>query len=271
VQEIVAAVDEGRGTDAKGSVGRLINDPTLANDIEEATESLREGVGSFSRFKSWLGLRVEWNIFSNAPRFFVTAEIRARTDKFYLVELERGPLGDFPDDALSDATGVAVYNRRQVIKDSVRFTAQFGKTFGGWLQIRGGIKESAFGFGSDVILNRGRLKLSADLYGGVDRPPRLKMIGALAVFRSVFLVAGIDDALNEPRYLDIREGAGEAPIQFDRVRFGRDYFPARPCTSTTPISPCCCASMARCSLASSDLAPSDFVSTTAAYTHPRRA
>jgi phospholipid/cholesterol/gamma-HCH transport system substrate-binding protein len=77
VQEIVAAVDEGRGTDAKGSVGRLINDPTLANDIEEATESLREGVGSFSRFKSWLGLRVEWNIFSNAPRFFVTARARA--------------------------------------------------------------------------------------------------------------------------------------------------------------------------------------------------
>jgi phospholipid/cholesterol/gamma-HCH transport system substrate-binding protein len=224
IQEVVAAVDEGRGNDSKGTLGRLINDPTLANDIEEATESLREGVSSFSRFKSWLGLRTEWNVFSAQPRFSITAEIRARNDKFYLVELERGPLGDFPEDQVSDAAGVPTYTRQQVIKDGIRFTAQFGKTFANWFQVRAGIKESAFGFGADVLLGDGRLTLSADLYGGVDRTPRLKVAGALAVFRSIYLLGGVDDALNDARYLNVRSDGTGIPNQFDRVRFGRDYF-----------------------------------------------
>jgi hypothetical protein len=162
-------------------------------------------------------------VFSQQPRFFVTAEIRARTDKFYLVELERGPLGDFPDDQISDASGVPSYMRSQVIKDGVRFTAQFGKTFGNWFQIRGGIKESSFGFGSDILLNQGRLKFSADVYNGVFRTPRVKLAGALAVFRSAYLIAGVDDALNDARYLSIRKG-GDVPHQFDKIRYGRDYF-----------------------------------------------
>jgi phospholipid/cholesterol/gamma-HCH transport system substrate-binding protein len=222
--EVVASVNEGRGSGAAGALGSLINDSEMADKIEDGIDTTREGVGAFTRFKSWLGLRFEFNIFSLQPRFFVTAEIRARTDKFYLVELERGPLGDFPDDQISDATGVPGYQRRQVIKDGVRFTAQFGKTFGNWFQIRGGIKESTFGFGSDLLLGKGRLKISGDLYGSVWKTPRLKLTGALQVARSIFIIAGVDDALNEAKYLNIRSGNSEVPKQFDEIRYGRDYF-----------------------------------------------
>jgi phospholipid/cholesterol/gamma-HCH transport system substrate-binding protein len=222
--ELVAAVNEGRGDDYKGTLGRLINDPQLADSIEEGTESLRDGTSSFSRFKSWLGLRAEFNVFSRRPRFYVTAEIRARTDKFYQVELERGPLGDFPDDQISDATGVPEYNRHQVIHDGLRYTVQFGKTFGNWFQVRGGIKESTFGFGADMLLRQGKLKLSADAFGSYQPVPRIKLAGALAVFRSIYLIAGIDDALNAPGYLSISKGNTDVPIQFDQVRYGRDYF-----------------------------------------------
>ncbi len=224
VNEVVAAVNEGRGSGASGTVGRLINDPQLGNDLEEATDSAREGTSQFSRFKSWLGLRTEYNIFSAKPRFFVTAEIRARTDKFYLVEFERGPLGEIPSDSISDMPGVPAYTRNHVIKDGIRFTAQFGKTFGNWFQVRGGLKESTFGFGTDILINEGRLKLSADFYGSSLSNPRLKLAGALAVFRGIYFLAGVDDALNEKRYLPIRSGAGEVPNLFDKVRFGRDYF-----------------------------------------------
>lgn len=222
--ELLAAVNEGRGDDYKGTLGRLINDPSTADSIEEATDSVRSGTSSFSRFKSWLGLRMEFNVFAQEPRFFVTAEVRARTDKFYLVELERGPLGDFPDDEISDATGVPEYTRHQELHDRLRFTVQFGKTFGNWFQIRGGVKESTFGFGADMLLGDGRLKFSADLYGSYQYTPRLKLAGALAVFRSIYLIAGIDDVLNEPGYLSIRKGNTDVPIQFDTIRFGRDYF-----------------------------------------------
>jgi hypothetical protein len=165
-EELLAAVDEGRGSDSKGQLGRLIIDPKLGNQIEDAVDAAREGVSTFTRFKSWLGLRIEFNVFSREPRFYLSAEVRARTDKFYLVELEKGPQGDFPDDQLSDATATGTWNRRQEIKDRLRFTAQFGKTYGNWFQIRGGLKESTFGVGTDFLVGNGRLKLSADLYGG---------------------------------------------------------------------------------------------------------
>src|SRR5690606_13252213 len=134
------------------------------------------------------------------------------------------PLGDFPDDTISDATGVPDYYRHQVIRDGIRYTLQFGKTFGNWFQVRGGIKESTFGFGADMLLREGRLKFSADMYGSYRYTPRIKLAGALAVFRSIYIIAGIDDVLNEPRYLSIAKGNTDVPIQFDEIRYGRDYF-----------------------------------------------
>jgi len=38
------------------------------------------------------------------------------------------------------------------------------------------------------------------------------------------VLAGVDDALNSPGYLQIVSGNPEAPKTFDEVRFGRDYF-----------------------------------------------
>src|SRR6185503_7101362 len=84
--ELMTAINEGQGDDWKGSLGRLVNDPTLGNEIEDITISGREAVASFNRFKSWLGMRVEFDVFSRDVRFYATAEIRARQDKFYLVE-----------------------------------------------------------------------------------------------------------------------------------------------------------------------------------------
>ncbi|HUS31203.1 MAG TPA: MlaD family protein [Kofleriaceae bacterium] len=225
VQEVLVSIDENKNKpDYTGTLGKLVNDPELADSIEEGTESAREGLGSFGRFKSYLGLRTEFNWFSRAPRFFVTAEVRARTDKFYLVELEKGPLGAFPEGQISNGPPNADYVRHQEIHDKIRFTVQFGKQFGNNFQVRGGIKESTFGFGVDVLMGQGRLKFSTDLYGGYTRVPRLKLASALEVFRSVYLIAGIDDAMNTPGYFNIQKGNTNVPIQFDQVRYGRDYF-----------------------------------------------
>ncbi|HMG52533.1 MAG TPA: hypothetical protein VK601_03605, partial [Kofleriaceae bacterium] len=44
------------------------------------------------------------------------------------------------------------------------------------------------------------------------------------VFRSLYIMAGIDDALNTPGYLPIVSGNPGAPTVLDKVRYGRDYF-----------------------------------------------
>jgi phospholipid/cholesterol/gamma-HCH transport system substrate-binding protein len=221
--EILDAVNQGSGTDWKGTLGKLVNDRELGETLDDVTSSGREAAASFNQFKSWLGMRVEFNVFARAVRFYATAEIRARHDKFYLVEFERGPLGGIPNDELSDVIGSASYTRQQEIHDRLRFTAQFGKQLG-LISVRGGVKDSTPGLGVDALMFEGRLKLSADLYGSFSLTPRLKVAGALAVFRSVYVLAGVDDALNTPGYLQVVSGNPGAPKTFDKVRFGRDYF-----------------------------------------------
>lgn len=221
--DLMAAINEGNSHDWKGTLGHLVNDPGLGNTLEDVTETGRDAVASLNRFRSWLGMRIEFDVFSRDVRFYATAEIRARNDKFYLIELERGPLGGIPSDQLSDVVGSTPYVREQTIPDQVRFTAQFGKQLGA-IAVRGGVKDSTVGAGVDALMFEGRLKISADLYGAFDATPRLKLAGALAVFRQLYILGGIDDALNSPGYLSIRTGNTDVPTTFDKLRFGRDYF-----------------------------------------------
>lgn len=221
--ELMSAINEGRGNDWKGTLGRLVNNAETADTIEDATESLRDATAGLDRFKSWLGMRLEVDAFSRDIRFYATAELRARADKFYLVEFERGPLGGLPHDQLSDVANSAAYVRDQDLPDRLRFTAQIGKQIGRFA-FRGGVKDSTFGIGADALFLDGRLKLSADGFGSFTATPRLKLTGALAVFRSLYVIAGVDDALNTPGYLPILSGSPGAPTTLDKVRYGRDYF-----------------------------------------------
>jgi len=128
-----------------------------------------------------------------------------------------------PGDALSDAVNSADYTRTVTISDGPRFTFQFGKQFGR-LALRGGIKDSTFGLGADALMMDGLLKLSADGYGSFTATPRLKLSGALKVFESIYVMAGVDDALNSPGYLNVITGNAGAPKVLDKLRYGRDYF-----------------------------------------------
>jgi phospholipid/cholesterol/gamma-HCH transport system substrate-binding protein len=221
--ELTAAIDQGSGEDWKGTLGRLVNNPQTADDIEDLTETGKEAFAGLNRLKTWLGLRGELNIFG-APRVYLTAEIRARNDKFYLIELEKGPLGALPIDQLHEVLNTASENRYQEIDDSVRYTAQFGKLLWWHLQVRGGIKESTFGIGADLLLNNGRLRFESDLFGSFQYTPRLKLAASIAVFRSLYILGGVDDALNTPGSLPIIAGNTPVPQQFTTLRYGRDYF-----------------------------------------------
>jgi phospholipid/cholesterol/gamma-HCH transport system substrate-binding protein len=224
MSDVMAAVNEGSGADWKGQLGRLVNDPHLADTLEDVTEAGRGVAANLTPFKSFLGVRGEWDVYSGNARIYITAKLRARNDKFYLIELEKGPLGALPADQLDDVVNAARYDRYQSIRDSLRFTFQFGKTFFRRLDLRGGIKDSTFGVGADLLLGQGRLRFSADLFGSFTKTPRLKLAAAVEVFRSLYVTAGVDDVLNRPGYLQIIEGNTSVPQQFDKLRYGRDYF-----------------------------------------------
>jgi phospholipid/cholesterol/gamma-HCH transport system substrate-binding protein len=224
-ESITRKIDEDEGT-----LGRLVNDPTIADNVEAITTDAKGFLGTLFGLQSYVGLRSELNVMSGLARHYVSIELHTRPDKFYLIELERGPRGDYPDVTLElDPTmngGSDVWVRRAVIADQMRFTFQFAKRFG-WLTLRYGIKESTGGIGADAEgrwWDR-RLRLSADVFDATfDRYPRVKLAAAVELFRGIYVLGGVDELINAPDSLVIQTGGGDVPTQFDSFRFGRDYF-----------------------------------------------
>ncbi|HEV7554449.1 MAG TPA: MlaD family protein [Kofleriaceae bacterium] len=223
MRDVMVAIDEGSGADWKGTLGRLINTPDVANTIEDVTGDAREGLANYVGLKSYLGVRFEYNVFARVPRVYVTAELETHADTFFLVELVKSNLGARPNDDLSDVVGSGSFDRTTVIEDKLRFTLEFGKRLGPF-RLRAGFKESTFGAGTDVLLMGNRLMLSADAYGSFTPTPYIKIAGAFAVFSWMYINAGISDVFNSPGYLPIVDGNTNVPIQFDTLRYGRDYF-----------------------------------------------
>jgi phospholipid/cholesterol/gamma-HCH transport system substrate-binding protein len=222
-QQITQKINE-----EKGTVGKLVNDPTIAENVEAITQDAGQFLGTLFGLKAYVGLRSEFNISSRLARHYVSVELHTRPDKFYLIELEKGPRGDYPEVTLTMDPTVDPNNwiKRTVIHDSIRFTFQFAKRFN-WLTLRYGIKESTGGIGADADMawyNR-RLRLSADVFDATwDRFPRVKLTAAVELFRHLYLLGGVDELLNDHQELPIVSGTADVPIQFEKFVYGRDYF-----------------------------------------------
>ncbi len=224
-ESITRKIDEDQGT-----LGRLVNDPTIADHVEAITTDAKGFLGTLFGLQTYVGLRSEYNIGAGLARHYVSIELHTRPDKFYLVEIERGPRGDYPDVTLElDPTqngGTDTWVRKATIADRMRFTFQFAKRFD-WLTLRYGLKESTGGIGADLegrLWDR-RLRFSTDVYDATfDRFPRVKLAAAVELFRGIYVLGGVDELLNRPDTLQVDTGGGAVPTQFEEFRFGRDYY-----------------------------------------------
>ena len=85
----------------KGTLGRLVNDPAVYDNVEQITNDATGFLGTLFDLKAYVGLRSEYNFEAGLARHYVTVELHTRPDKFYLIELEKGPRGDYPDVSLT--------------------------------------------------------------------------------------------------------------------------------------------------------------------------
>jgi phospholipid/cholesterol/gamma-HCH transport system substrate-binding protein len=218
--ELIAAA---AGEDS-GTLGTLIHDDALGEQLTDLSYAGADAAASLDRLKTVIGFRTELNLLAAAPRFYVSAEIASRGDQFYLVELMKGFDGDAPEVELVERGGGFVRVAR--IKEDVRYTAQWGKRLGRFA-LRFGFKDSQIGAGADLSLWRGRLRFTLDVTEpAIARLPRVKLAAALDVFRSIYVVGGIDDALTGGAELNIAPWSADAdvPVALQELRYGRDYF-----------------------------------------------
>jgi len=202
----------------------LVNDSTLIDNLEDISEDAKGFLGTLFGMQTHVGLRSEWNIRAGSARHYVSVELHTRPDKFYLIELEKGPRGDYPNVSLVYDPAIGRFRQTVEIKDKIRFTFQFAKRID-WLTLRYGVKESTGGVGADGTWFDGKLKVSVDLFDATfDALPRLKVSAAYELFGFLYVLAGADELLNAPDTLDIQTIMDDVPIQFNEFTFGRDYF-----------------------------------------------
>jgi phospholipid/cholesterol/gamma-HCH transport system substrate-binding protein len=201
VEQITERIDKGEGT-----VGHLVNDDAIANNVEDITDNAAGFVRSITKLQTIVGLRSEYNILSNTLKNYLSVQLMPRPDKFYLVELIEDPRGysNTVLTATNSSMNGFVHSITTTTSDALRFSLMFGKrvTFGGaTVAGRFGIKESTGGVGADLYLFDEKLMLSADVFGfaqsTVGQYPRVKTSLGYEIWnRTLYLVAGADDLLN---------------------------------------------------------------------------
>ena len=203
MEHITQKVNDGQGT-----VGALINDDSIARNVNDITEDASTFVRGITHLQTIVGLRTEYNFLSSTFKNYLSVQLVPRPDKFYLIELVDDPRGYRTQTNTVTNSSLTGQNSTTTVTttEQLRFSLMFGKRYG-HVGGRFGIKESTGGFGGDLYLLDDRLALSVDVFDmRVNQYPRVKpaLFGAIWK-RNLFLTIGADDVINTRR---ARAGAG---------------------------------------------------------------
>jgi phospholipid/cholesterol/gamma-HCH transport system substrate-binding protein len=125
VEEVSSKVNNGPGT-----ISELVNNPAIANNVEEITEDASGFVKSITRLQTIVGLRSEYNFLAGTFKNYLAIQLMPRPDKFYLIELVEDPRGYRTKTVTvtnnSSQLGTEV-ETKVTLTEQLRFTLQFGK------------------------------------------------------------------------------------------------------------------------------------------------
>jgi phospholipid/cholesterol/gamma-HCH transport system substrate-binding protein len=200
MESITNKMDEGKGT-----VGHILNDDTIARNVEDITEDAGGFIRGFTKLQTIVGLRTDWNFLTNSIKSYISVTLLPRPDKFYLIQLVQDQRGYTSTTRTvtqsSTNTGGGISEQlTTTTTEQLKFTLMLGKRYG-LVDGRFGIIESTGGFGGDVFLLKDRLVLSVDLFDAFrNKYPRLRATAQFAVWgRTLYLVGGADDLINYTR------------------------------------------------------------------------
>lgn len=233
VQNVSKKIDKGDGT-----VGRLINDPTIANTAEDTLEDVSVLVAGISDLQTKVDIRSEYMIPLNRNpdnpfgvqgfKSTVSLKLQPRPDKYYLMEIISDPRGawnrKFTIDRSYNQAGedwslatTSLQEQNEVDYGSLKFSAQFAKRFY-FVTLRLGIFENTGGFGFNLHFFQDKLELKTDLYDFDFRDQfgdplqkfwyaRIRTMALWEFYPHIYVNAGIDDPLN-PEWFSAFVGGG---------------------------------------------------------------
>lgn len=206
VNSITAGVDRGEGT-----VGRLLRDDHLINEVEGVAEGVNDLVAPIGRLQTIVGLRTEYNFVANGLKSYLEFRLQPREDRHILFQIVDDPRGlierrSVIHTSTNPADPAMWRETTETTGRGLRFTLQFARRLGP-ATFRFGILESTGGVGMDLNAMRDRLEFRSDVFDfSTSQLPRVRLMGAYALLQRVYILAGVDDVLN-PQRTDVFLGA----------------------------------------------------------------
>lgn len=208
---IATKVDKGQG-----SIGKLINDPTTVDNLNEVLVETKNSLGEVknllgqaNRLNFDLNFRSEYLLDPSATKSYLGVRITPNENKYYLIEaVVRGDklLGSelfqtetFTYDADGNLLTRAVENRTEK-EDELEITGQLAYRVGP-VFLRGGLIEGEGGGGLEYFAFEDRMKFALESwdFGRQDRDPHAKIDLHLKFTKNLSLNFGWDDFLESDR------------------------------------------------------------------------
>lgn len=197
INSVSRKIDEGRGT-----VGQLINDGELAQNLKETSRGLNDTLGGISRYQIEMAYHLEYLGNSRDYKNYAGLIFKPRPDKYFMAEfvVDPEPSPVLTHRVTTITTGgtssTVTADQSEVERNTFLFSLQFAKKFYD-LTLRGGLIESRGGLGFDYDVGPFQAQFSAfDFATKEGRKPHLKALGKLHMTRNLFLVGGMDDFIN---------------------------------------------------------------------------
>lgn len=198
----------------EGTLGRLVNDDTTVEKLNESLDSINNLLGSTNRMEVEVGYHAEYLGHTDDFKNYVHLALKPKPDKYFLFEFVDDPAPDTK--RTQKITRVTSGGRTTEVvedietdeRDRFLFSAQFAKKFHDFV-LRAGIIESSGGAGIDYTKGPFGLQFSAfDFESDEDERPHLKAMGTLNVTKNLYLLGGVDDFISKEQDPDWFLGAG---------------------------------------------------------------
>ncbi len=209
LDKILSKVERGEGT-----VGKLLNDDTTVNKMNDTLDNVNDTFGVFRRIQLGVRYRGEYLTSSKQLQNLVGISFAPAPDKYLLFEIVDAPKGRTRVTDTTVTSGGTAVSTTQVVQtdNNILFTLLLAKRF--WdLTIRFGLIRSQGGIGMDYSLFHDKLILSVEAFdfGRPNNNAQLRGYGTIVLYKHLLLTGGVDDIVTKIGGRNAFAGAG---IQF---------------------------------------------------------
>jgi len=191
--------------DGKGTLGKLVNDDQIINDVQEVITDAGDLVKRVTGIQTRVELYSEFFIKQRALKNYLRLRLQPKEDKYYLIELIDDPRGKTIFQTQITQTNdpslpPVVHETQATTSEGIKFSFQFAKK---WYFMTGrfGVFEGTGGVGFDAEFFDDTLKFSADIFDfGQDESPRMRVLANYEFFKHFYLSAGVDDIFNSQSF-----------------------------------------------------------------------